>query len=198
MLTLTERSWEQPASRSTWTSLRKLIEYGFPPQGSSEGSYWENTGAGSSLEKFLLTQLPSSSRSATGDSVKRCDSSSPCNWSWQKLHVFLTALAEHLLVLHWTPWASAGTCSADPGGLPMPDRACTTHRQGNRTHAYSSLLQMCISKHINKIKISCLGCGAILLCKCYKFTPTITFCSLLRKEWQFIKWFQSPLKDVCM
>lgn len=180
MLTVTERSWEQSASRSAWISLRKLIECGFLPRGSSEGSHWEDSGAGSSLEKLLLTQLPSSSRSATGDAVKRCDSSSPCNWSRQKLHVFLTALAEYLLVLHWTLWASAGTCSADPGGLPVPDRDCITHRQGGHLPAYSSPLQMCICNHAKEIKITCLGCRPMLLCKHYKFTPRFFFFFVVR------------------
>lgn len=111
------------------------------------------------------------------------------------MRVFLTPLAEHLLAFHRTPWASARTFSADPGGLPVPDRARTTHRQGDCTYAYSSLLQVCICNRTNKIKISCLGCWAMLLCKCCKFTPKIFFCSSLRKEeWQFIKWFQTFFK----
>lgn len=87
-IAITEKSWEQPASGSTWISLRKRIEDGFPPQGSSEWIWLENSGAGSSLEEFLFTWLPSSIWSATGDKVKRCDSSSACNWSWQSCFFF--------------------------------------------------------------------------------------------------------------
>lgn len=55
VLTVRETSWEQTASRSSWITWSKLIEYGFPPQGTSEWSCWKNSGAGSRLEKLLLT-----------------------------------------------------------------------------------------------------------------------------------------------
>lgn len=47
------------------------------------------------------------------------------------MHVFLTALAEHLLVLYQAPCVPVGTRSADPGGLHVSDRTDATHSRGS-------------------------------------------------------------------
>lgn len=97
------------------------------------------------------------------------------------IHLLLVIEADRSCMFFWQHWQSTWLFSTGiPGQLwklvvhtpaDSLDRACTTHRQEDYTHAYSSPLQMCISNHTNKVKINCLGFRAVLLCKCYKFTP---------------------------